>query len=109
MSRRLASKRGDYRRGSWKLSEEISAVPRKLSGSNVLDMAPNRQLAGWKVTASGAGLALSEIFPINNDESVMPRQELDSFAEISLNKRGSSAARCRTDFLLCLRALKILE
>ena len=30
MSRVLASKRDDYRRGRWKLSEEISAVPRKL-------------------------------------------------------------------------------
>ena len=109
MSRRLASKRDDNRRGSWKLLEEICAVPRNLWGSTVLYMASNRHLAGWKVTASGAGLAPSDSFPINNDGSVMPRQELDKFAEISLNERGSSAALCRTDLLPCLRALKILE
>ena len=72
-------------------------------------MASNRPLAGWKVTASGAGPALSDIFSIKNHESIMPRQELGNLAEVSVNERGSSAALCRTEFLLCLRALKILK
>ena len=55
--------------------------------------------------ALNADLTLSEVSPINKDESVIRRQELDNFAEISRSERSSLTDGLST----VLRALKILE
>ena len=51
VSARFLSRKDNYRRGVWSLSEEIGAVPSQLWASFILDMASNKQLASWKVVA----------------------------------------------------------
>ena len=72
-------------------------------------MAPNKHLASWKVAASESGKNISELFPVCNDREQLPISDLDNFAHRSLNCSEYLHFIPRCDFLLCLRALKLIE
>ena len=109
VSRRYISKQNHYRRGIWKLSEEIAAIPTRLWSSVILDMASVRQLAAFKVVASEKGVSIADIFRINNDDCQLPSEELDNFTLVSLKSNDQMCSITRGWFLLCLRTLKVLE
>ena len=109
VSNRFIKLRENFRRGEWQLSKEIAAVPRRLWSSLILDMASNRQFASWKIRASSKGLHVDDMFPISNDASQLPREDIDNYSKCLLHKYSEDRIITRADFLLCLRAFRVLE
>lgn len=103
------SQKDRYMRGEWKLSEEIHSIPSKLWATTILEMASNRQFAACKVQSSSTGTLLLSLFPISNARDVLLCHALDQFAQKWRSKDGGSKLMSRSEFLLCLRVLKILE
>lgn len=91
------------------MSEEIRSIPSRLWASFVLDMTSQKQLASWKVVASARETFILQIFPVSNARNVIPEQHLESFAMRSLQINYDTSGLPRTDFLLCIRVLNVLE
>ncbi|PXF47001.1 hypothetical protein BWQ96_03191 [Gracilariopsis chorda] len=99
-----------YYRGDWSLSDEIAAVPPRLWASFILEMASEKQLLSWKVAAAAIGKKVVDMFPVLNDFTNIPREEFDNFAQQRfVHKRADETGLRRVDFLLCIRALKVIE
>ena len=107
VSKRFVNRKDQYCRGNWFLSEEIIAVPSRLWASVVLYMASNKRLASWRVIAS-AKKAVAQLFSVYSSPGEVPSTEFNEFAQRSLQNREDDLLP-RADFLLCLRALKVLE
>ena len=98
-----------YRSGKWFLPEQITAIPKQLWASVFLVMASNKQLASCKVAAYESGKTISELFPVCNDRERLPICDLDNFAHRSLHRSEYLQCIPRCDFVLCLRALELIE
>lgn len=72
-------------------------------------MSSTKLTACWKLCAASQGRSLLDIFPVCNSESELPREALDTFAEISMTGADSENSVSRSDFLLSIRVLKVIE
>ena len=98
-----------YRLGKWLLSEEIMAVPSKLWASMIIEMASKKQLASWKVASAAKNIAITKLFPVCNDKALVPAGDIDNFASLSLQSDSGKGCLPRADFVLSIRALKVVE
>lgn len=72
-------------------------------------MAPNGQLASCKVVPGVKDEAFIEWFPVCNRNDRLTIDDLGTFAERSLSYKDSINCLPRSDFLICIRALKVTE
>lgn len=71
--------------------------------------APNMQIAPWKVRAAAAGKDILYNFLLNNASSAIHLEAFYSFTKDFLSLDYESWVISRTDFLICIGALKLVK
>lgn len=92
-----------YWRGERSLAAEISAIPSALWSDVTMLLVSEWRLRAWTVVAQNTGSKLQSLFPLSNAACEPPSPSIEDALNSSLSEYS------RTDLLISIRALKIIE